>query len=63
MDKVSDEALKDLLDFYSPYSIKLKSALTELRDRRQAEKTVFQYCPICGGGHNIGNPCRKKSKY
>lgn len=42
-----------------------KRALTELRERRAAENApcpehanmVAELCPICGRGHNIGNPC------
>jgi hypothetical protein len=68
MDRISDFDLENLILWSHGKSKKEghkslhwftenHKALVELRERRAAEKPVEHVCPICGYGHNIGNPC------
>ena len=68
MDKVSDERLDTMIMSYGALSRHNQEAhnyiflaLTELRDRRAKDNPPHR-CPICGGGHNIGNPCPGREK-
>ena len=47
MDRISDDELNTLINHYY-HQDKTKSALTELRERRAAEKVTENICEICG---------------
>ena len=66
--RVSEGKLDSLIEHYSRWGDMSKDiecdtvdALTELRDRRAKDNPPHR-CPICGGGHNIGNPCPDREK-
>ena len=56
--KAEDEPTAQLMADILNHQIRsTRDALTELRERREAENRIGSRCPICGTGHDIGNPC------
>lgn len=63
-ERVSDDILGILIKFSGYYTnfkeYQTHKALLELKQRREADREAERKanrCPICGLGHNIGNPC------